>query len=98
MCIIDIFLLFNAILFFNRAKNFRLCNNTLLLIFAIICLIFSIIGVIIIAINKKTKRYLVCSIIFGILNFIINLLSIIRICKMRKYINERKEMIKEMKC
>ena len=91
MCIIGIFLLFNAIFSFNRAPIFRIGNNILLLIFSIICLIFSIIGVIIIAINKKAKRYLACSIIFGILNFIIDLLLIINICKMRKYINEKKE-------
>ena len=76
MCIIGVLLLITGIFGFSRINN-RIYDNNILLIFTIICMIFGIIGIIIVEVNKNTKRYLVCSLSFGILTNIISLLCII---------------------
>ena len=93
MCIIGSFLLFTGIFGFTKINN-RIYDNSLLLIFTIMCSILAILGVIIIVVNEKTKPYLACSIIFGILNFIFALLCIIWTFKLKnnKEISRNKQM------
>jgi len=93
MCIIGIFLLFTGIFGFTKINN-RVYDNPILLIFTIMCLIFAILGIIIIVVNEKTKPYLACSIIFGILNFIFSLLCIIWTFKLKnnQEISKNKQM------
>ena len=93
MCIIGIFLLFTGIFGFTKINN-RIYDNSILLIFTIACLLFSIIGVIIILVNEKTKPYLTCSIIFGVLSFIVSLLCIIWTFKLKnnQEISKNKQM------
>ena len=93
MCIIGVFLLFTGIFGFTKINN-RVYDNFILLIFTIMCQIFAILGVIIIAVSEKTKRYLTCSIIFGILNFIFALLCIIWTFKLKnnQEISRNKQM------
>ena len=93
MCIIGVFLLFTGIFGFTKINN-RVYDNPILLIFTIMCSIFAILGIIIIVVNEKTKPYLACSIIFGILNFIFALLCIFWTFKLKnnQEISKNKQM------
>ena len=83
MCIIGAFLLLTGIFGFTKINN-RIYDNSILLIFTVICLIFGIAGVIVIAINEITKRYFVCSLCFGILTVLFSLLCIIWTLQLKK--------------
>ena len=93
MCIIGVFLLFTGIFGFTKINN-SVYDNPILLIFTIMCSIFAILGIIIIVVNEKTKPYLACSIIFGILNFIFALLCIFWTFKLKnnQEISKNKQM------
>ena len=83
MCIIGAFLLLTGIFGFTKINN-RIYDNSILLVFTVICLIFGVAGVIIIAINEITKRYFVCSLCFGILTVLFSLLCIIWTLQLKK--------------
>ena len=76
MCIIGVFLIFTGLFGFTKINN-RIYDNTILQIFTSICLLFGILGVIIIAINVITERYLIVSLILGILSVLFSFLCII---------------------
>ena len=83
MCIIGAFLLLTGRFGFTKINN-RIYDNSILLVFTVICLIFGVAGVIIIAINEITKRYFVCSLCFGILTVLFSLLCIIWTLQLKK--------------
>ena len=83
MCIIGAFLLLTGVFGFTKINN-RIYDNSILLIFTVICLIFGVAGIVIIAVNEITKRYFVCSLCFGILTVLFSLLCIIWTLQLKK--------------
>ena len=89
MCIIGVFLFITGIFGFIKI-NKRIYDNFLLLIFTIICLIFGILGFIILVANTITKPYSICSLIFGIFAVVFSILCIIWTLQL-KHLNLKQE-------
>ena len=83
ICIIGVFLLLTGVFGFIKINN-RIYDNNLLKIFTIICLIFGILGVVLVELKDATKDYLVASIIFGIFSVIFSILCIIWTLQLKK--------------
>ena len=83
LCIIGIFLILTGLFGFTKINN-KIYDNNLLKLFTFICLIFGILGAILIVINDITKGFFIISIILGILTVLFSVLCIIWTLQLKK--------------
>ena len=83
LCLIGIFLILTGLFGFTKI-NKRIYDNNILKIFTFICLIFGILGAVLILINDITKGFFIVSLILGILTMLFSILCIIWTLQLKK--------------